>query len=474
MIQSLGDYHSTDPSDFEKTGALDPILGIDTRLFIDPSLIKHTRIAELSGCTGKIENYFSDVLRIIKQIAKESDIFWRRADKLLTFPEVHGLCIGYSSHSTSGKGTGPQKRHRLLDSLMQLTQAGCNDHRIFDLVGAFEDGIGPDLISDMIAKIIIDDLICYTQHVCSDLAIPMMPLPYSRSFPPEDLPFDPTTNRPIILVPKEILRDLPVAETFADIAWISAHNEKVRENLNKLVAGSYRSMTASERKEQVKMTFIEHPDVLAQVLKAYDDVGAKFYDFADDPAGETIWYQISRKLPKSHALSLTLANNPTPSQVYEVVEKICTHFKKLVEDNQLCNLLYDKHGQKKHESAAQLLFFGIASAYCGANNLDLSPESDAGRGPVDFKVSSGLAGKVLVEIKLTSNQKLAHGFETQLPIYQAAEGTQKGIYLVINNGGITESRWSAFSDLVAGSGKHAPRVIVVDGIKRQSASKASD
>jgi len=87
-------------------------------------------------------------------------------------------------------------------------------------------------------------------------------------------------------------------------------------------------------------------------------------------------------------------------------------------------------------------------------------------------VSAGFKGKVLVEIKLTSNLQLAHGFEKQLPIYQAAEDAQRGIYLVINNGGITEQRWDAFSDIVKSAGANAPKVIVVDGIVRRSASKA--
>lgn len=112
----------------------------------------------------------------------------------------------------------------------------------------------------------------------------------------------------------------------------------------------------------------------------------------------------------------------------------------MIEDNQLCKLLYDKNGKRKHESAAQLLFFGIADAYCSANNLDISPESDAGRGPVDFKVSKGANIKVLVEVKLTSNSKLEKGFTSQLPIYQKSEKSHKGIYLVIHNMEISENR----------------------------------
>lgn len=472
MVISLGDFHSIPPEDFDRTGALDPILGVDTRLFIDPSLLKHTTVPELRGSHAKIAEHFANVLRVVRFIRDEDDAFWRNADRMLTFPEVQGLCIGYSSKGVAGKGTGPLKRRRLIGTITQLAQAGCVDEAIFELVGAFEEGIGPDLISDMVAKIIMPDLISFTQRVCSDLGLPMETLVYSKNLPPEDLPFHPDSKSPIILVPKQILRDLPVAETFADICWIVEHNVALREELNKLIVGSIRSLATAERKRQVKEAFIQHPEVLAQVIRAYEAAGARFYDFKDDPSGETIWYSVSKTLPQSSALALALPAKPRLDDVFAVAESICLHFQRLLEDNQLCRLLYDQQGRRKHESAAQLLFFGVASAYCEANDLDLSPESDGGRGPVDFKVSAGFKGKVLVEIKLTSNLQLAHGFKKQLPIYQAAEGAQQGIYLVVHNGGITEGRWDAFSRLVLAAGPAAPKVIVVDGTVRKSASKA--
>ena len=80
---------------------------------------------------------------------------------------------------------------------------------------------------------------------------------------------------------------------------------------------------------------------------------------------------------------------------------------------------------------AQLLFYGIADAYCEANGLDLSREPNEGRGPVDFKVSRGYSAKVSVEIKYASNSKLLEGYARQLPAYNAAERTDASVYLVI-------------------------------------------
>lgn len=474
MVISLGDYHKIDPAQFEKSGALDPILGIDTRLFIDPGLLKHTDVPELKGTHEDLIKYFEQAIKVIASIKTPKDRLWREADKMLQFPEVKGLCIGYSSNGTSGRGMGEKKRSQILESLQEIIQAGSTDPEIFELVGAFEEGIGPDLISDMTAKIIMKSLISFTQRVCSDLGIPLTETHYAKKEPPEDLPINPLNGEPIILIPKQILKDLPVAESFADIYWITSHNEDVRQRINSLITGSLRSLNTTEKKDLLKQSFIENPDVLREVIKAYRAAEPKFYDFDGDPTGEVIWYRVSKQIPSQSELSLSLPQNPTLDDVYQVVEKICQHFKMLLEDNQLCKLLYNQDKSRKHESAAQLLFYGIASAYCQANNLDLSPESDCGRGPVDFKVSSGFNGKVLVEIKLTSNSQLKHGFTKQLPIYQRAEQAAKGIYFVIINDNISTGRLDSFDQLIKAAGDNAPKVIIADGIPRDSASKADE
>lgn len=474
MAQSFADFYKVDPTLFATTGALDPILGVDTRLFIDPSFLRLTTTPELQDSYASLLTYFEQVLNVIINIKKEGDRFWREADKLLTFPEVKGLCIGYATKSTSGSGMGPAIRAKLLDSVAQIISAGIKDPVLFEIVGAFEDDVGSDRISDMIAKIIIADLVKYTQRVCSDCGIPMETLSLGKNLPMEDLPLNPLTNAPIILMPREILNDLPTAEDFSDIQRVTKHNEKVREELNTIIGSSWSKATQATRKEAARNTFISHPEVLAEILAAYKKSTPPFYDFDDDRSGEVIWYPVAREIAAKIELPLNLSKQPSADEVEAVVLAICEHFRQLIENNQLCELLYDKNNDPKHESAAQLLFFGIADAYCKANKLDLSPESDSGRGPVDFKVSSGYDGRVLVELKLTSNNQLLHGFTKQLPTYLAAENTERGILLVIDNGGASEARLKTFNEAVNNTGKKAPKVIMVDGISRPSASITKD
>jgi hypothetical protein len=127
----------------------------------------------------------------------------------------------------------------------------------------------------------------------------------------------------------------------------------------------------------------------------------------------------------------------------------------------------------RHEEAAQKLFHGIADSYCEANNLDLSREANAGRGPVDFKVSSGYQARVLVEAKLTTNKQLLHGLEDQISEYQKAEKTQTSVYLVIDVGG-PRNRGAQLHDRIElhrASGKRVPKVVFVDARPRASASR---
>jgi hypothetical protein len=474
MPISLADHHGIDTGRFDSTGALDPILGIDTHLFIDPRLIQTTKAPELSTSAAKIIDHFNDVLKVVENIREEGDPFWKKADKLLQFPEVKGLAIGYSGTSTNGRGMGKAKRKNLLTTIKQIVQAGARDPALFDLVGAFGEDIGPDLISDMLANIIADDLIAFTQRVCDETFIPMSEHRLSAKHPAVDLPSNPDTDEPLILVPRDVLRDLPIAETVKDVLWIAEQNQKLRDHLNKLIGTSWRQRTIGEQKHALREAFIADPKALADVLKEYLSQKVDPYDFEDDPAGQQTWYRVSKDLPSVVELKLSLSKQPTTEETEGIVVKICEHFRALLEDHQLCKLLYDKQGGPKHESAAQRLFFGVASSYCKANDLDLSPESDGGRGPVDFKISKGHIAKILVEVKLTSNKQLVHGFEAQLPIYQKAENAERGIYLVIDNGGASEARLTAFHRKVREAGKQAPRVIFVDGKPRASASKADE
>lgn len=161
--------------------------------------------------------------------------------------------------------------------------------------------------------------------------------------------------------------------------------------------------------------------------------------------------------------------NPLP-----VVIAICNKFRKHMEDNALCRLLYHK-GKLQHERVAQDLFFMIADMYCELQNFALSREPNAGAGAVDFKISKGYSDVVTVEIKYSSNPNLISGYTKQLTAYNKAERTSRSVYLVLR----TDDSISKLNklgkvceDYLATIPKiFPPRIFVIDARIKPSASK---
>ncbi|MGH3430954.1 MAG: hypothetical protein ACRDQZ_25850, partial [Mycobacteriales bacterium] len=153
------------------------------------------------------------------------------------------------------------------------------------------------------------------------------------------------------------------------------------------------------------------------------------------------------------------------------VDQIVQQFRELIEDNNLWELLW--HGSEpRHERAAQLLFFAVANAICAANDIDISTETDAGGGPVDFKFSTGYRGRVLVEIKL-SKGRVVHGYRTQLEVYKTAAKTDDAVFLIVDVGGIgnklrTIQRDQANARL---AGQRTSAIVLVNAKRRTSASR---
>ena len=199
---------------------------------------------------------------------------------------------------------------------------------------------------------------------------------------------------------------------------------------------------------------------------------ARPYDLEGDPDGEVFWRSIAANIAKEVPLKISRPTTVNADSVASVVEQIIEQFRFLIEDRRHSEDLYHD-GSPRPEKAAQRLFFAVAHSYCAANNLDITPEPDTGNGPVDFKVSSGFLGRVLVEIKLSTNSKVVDGYTKQLATYLTAEETIVGYYIVIDVGGMggKDSRLLRVKNEAAQNGRRVPPIVFIDGTRRRSASK---
>src|SRR5437763_14496833 len=86
---------------YAQTGALNTILDVDTRLFIDPLLLRDTKVPQLQGSARRDEERFGNILRLVKHSQAQTDACERRAEKLMLLPVVKGICIGDSAKGTA-------------------------------------------------------------------------------------------------------------------------------------------------------------------------------------------------------------------------------------------------------------------------------------------------------------------------------------------------------------------------------------
>ncbi len=324
----------------------------------------------------------------------------------------------------------------------------------------------------MTVSVILPDLLAFSQRVARDLMTPTDDFDYDgKTFA---LPLNRSNGKPIVLVPQDILRKLPTAESWSDIDRVAAHNEHLRRRVNPIIGDTWRKATSSKvGKDILRRTLAENPELVVDLVKKYRNKPKDAYDFDKDPEAVFAWHGITEALALAAPLGLELNGPLDQAQLIQVVKTICQKFKGLVENNRLSRLLYNDDNSPRKEKVAQLAFFGIANAYCEANDFDVSPEADGGSGPVDFKISKGYQYRVVVEMKLSSNSNLVHGFEVQLPHYQKAEHALYSVYLVVQNGN-HDTRIKMLQAARENAGKkkmRVPDLVIVDGRLRPAASR---
>lgn len=472
MAQSLSSYLGVDEKLFEEKGVLDSVIGVDTHLFLDPFLLKKTKIPEFTNSYKALEDYFSPIVTLLNVSTHQNDRAWQEAYKRLIFKEIRGVSIGYGASSSDGSAIGPKLAKQLVNSGLEIVHMGVKDPEIFHLIGLFEDDFGADRLSDMTIAIIKDDLYRFTQRIASELGIKHL-VQFRNKTHSYLLPKHPAKNSPLVFLPRELLRDLPVALTWEGIDYVVSVNQELRNRLNQMIGYTWKNKVS---KKELRELVFKKKENIENLVQAYKKSTANHYDFEKDPAGEVKWYQIGKQFAEANPVEVTQKKVISIESLEIVVKEILAQFKKNIEVNGLKEHLYTKEGSTyklRHERFSQLLFFSTADTYCNANNVDLSREPNAGNGPVDFKLSTGYGTRILVEIKLSSNTRLIHGYKKQLPSYEESESTKRSVYVVLrvtrNDNQIKQLL--KLRDQEIKNGNKVPDILVIEARLTPSASR---
>lgn len=449
----------------EKEGLLDSFLNVDTQLFIDPTLLsksKHNEIAQ-NAC-NTFRTHFSNFVRLLSISNKEDDAAWKGAKNLLDLTEPPQTGLGYGGSSRSGSSRPEEIRKQILKTAKEIIELGSKDPEMISLMGFFEPNVGPDTISDFTTRVIIEELAIITNQFCTKYKIPCV-----QSELPSEIVLPQYNGKSVVLVPRDILRDLPIANDRSDIVKAALQNQEIRDSVNRHLADIARP-TVDECKAALRDIVLSSAESFEGFLKA---VKANSDNY--DPNEDALGYYKLKSMLKSNLDDFKQSNLPdikkSPEELKIFVTLILKQFAHHVENGNLWEELWI-NDKPKRERAAQLIFFAIADCFCKANNVDISPEANMGGGPIDFKFSDGYEARVLVEMK-RSNGKVVHGYETQLDIYKDASKTNFGIFVVMDFGDLGGKLKTIenIRDIRLKNGELASEIIVIDATKKESASK---
>jgi len=110
----FSDHFNIPNETFETHGVLNPTLNMDTDLFISPLLLANSSSQEMKNGRNRYETRFKNVIKLLSHSTEVGDVAWKGAKRLLHFPEVKGICLGYSATSTSGSDSGNEITERLM------------------------------------------------------------------------------------------------------------------------------------------------------------------------------------------------------------------------------------------------------------------------------------------------------------------------------------------------------------------------
>lgn len=460
-----------------RRGAFDPILNADTLLFIDPLLLNHSGHGEMREAYADWELHFEKLTKLLMNVRGLDDAVWRAADRMLSFREFRGTCLGYGSGSIRGTALAADTRSRILETARRIVELGVRDPELFALIPLIEEHVGPDSISDMTSHVIARRLAEFTRRALEGMDVPTQIFQIGGvDFLLPANPFGTSRGRelPVVLVPRDVLRDLPVASDWGDIDRVASENDELRRRINAVIGDIWQRHSKQEKRE-LRDSVLASRDAFETLLQAVRALSRDPYDLDTDPDGRTKWLEIGREIAAQFPFQLALASRDI-SGLRRVVETIIERYKHLIESQGVWKLLYGTDGEALHEQASQKVFFVAADSYCQANDLDITPEANSGSGPVDFKLSQGYEARVVVELKLSTNPRLRHGYTMQLEAYKKAERTDIGYFVVIQVG--TKKRKSAQLDDIlnmeaaarTAGDPHSP-IILIDGRPRASASK---
>lgn len=462
----LSDYLGIDYKKFSDKDIFDPIINRDSAFYINILRLKQAITPEFQNSYMRINNFFDEIALLLDNADEKcrEDKCFNTAYKKFKFPGVKGINLGFSENG-GDSGFGSKLRMRSVSDAFVIIKKGCKSPELFHMLALFEDDIGPDRLSDMIATIILPDIAAYTKRIQEILGI------NEKNYPDElfknGILYNKFRKCPIYLLPEEIMHKLPIAKSWEDVDSVIDENNIIRNEINTEVGIEWKRWASSDRKNYLKRRIFMDAEICERVLNEYKKEQLERLELDSDFEYfiTKFWQRI-----KKDFLSMPHEDNPDCVNSLGGTHGIIGVFKDWVENNRGWDEILNIESGKREKSVQRLIHLS-AKYYVECHNLDLSCEANEGPGPVDFKISRG-NDKTIVELKLSSNSDYLHGYEEQIERYAKAEKTDSMVYVLVDTGNpIRVKKLITLYEESVNAGKKVPEVIIINATRQVSASK---
>jgi hypothetical protein len=204
---------------------------------------------------------------LISICGRKGDAAWKGAERLLDLREPPENGLGYGGSGRSGSSRPEEVRDAIMLTAQEIITLGCNDPEMISLMGFFEENVGPDTISDFTTRVIIEQLAQVTREFCEAQEIP---LATSTVLPNHPLPRVVDKNAKekfIVLVPQDVVRELPIANDWSGIEAAVTHTAKLRQAVNSMLS-SIAQPTVADRKDAMRAIALHSPQNIQEFLEA--------------------------------------------------------------------------------------------------------------------------------------------------------------------------------------------------------------
>lgn len=440
----FSDFFNVSPEALEEYGALNISLINDMPLFIDPFLLFSSDKPEYQYLHNGIIQYLK-FLRDYSCRYSMLDKDTRR--ELFQFPEIKQNWLGFSLSGNSGSGLGSQFGDALFANLGKIFTEFGKEHITqashLEKLCIVAPGVGRDNISDFTTNLVFEYLLRYTEQ----FAIKNIDPSLLRSFSVQHVNFDYNLgcwqrqifrlpchkNTFVILTPRDILtRDntwINQPDMLHDIEKIAEAlpDGQLRANLNRYLSDVLDDEVPKKEQQKLVLKFYQNnPELVDYFIRNKEDRKDEAIRRSEDDVFLTEDFFII----KAKQLSSQLESKgfyASECNSVEAARARIIFLKDVIENQDGYKLFYIQGKPLKRESDLQIMYrltwFG--------SRFDVNREVNNGRGPVDFKISSGSEDKDLVEMKLASNSKIKQNLQHQVEIYQKANNTVNAFKVIL-------------------------------------------